>query len=130
MYEDFLLCIPEEIKFENHLNCPLRKQIIVVYLQNRLLHNKQNYLTLHNSNITISNEKIQVAEEDVQYNTIIYIFKTHKTIYCLGTQTYMNVNRKIYISFRLVVISGGLKDIKQISQYVNTFTIWAVSTWI
>lgn len=73
MYEDFLLCIPEEIKFENHLNCPLRKQIIVVYLQNRLLHNKQNYLTLHNSNITISNEKIQVAEEDVQYNTIIYI---------------------------------------------------------
>ena len=41
MYEYFLLCIPEEIKFENHLNCPLRKQIIAVYLQNRLLHNKQ-----------------------------------------------------------------------------------------
>lgn len=43
--------------------------------------------------MTISNEKIQLAERDIQYNTIIYIFKTHKTIYWLGTQTYIDVNR-------------------------------------
>lgn len=112
MYEYFLLCIPEEIKFENHLNCPLRKQIIVVYLQNRLLHNKQNYLTLHNSNMTISSEKIQVAEGDIQYNTIIYIFKTHKTIYCLGTQTYMDVNRKDLYQLQASGYFWGVKRYK------------------